>query len=40
MVLCPAHELGRRARVGLWLLRVFVVVVSVLVLYAFVAQLH
>jgi hypothetical protein len=33
-------ELGRRARVGLWLLRVFVVVVSVLVVYTFIAQLH
>ena len=32
--------LGRRARAGLWLLRVFVVVVSLLVLYTFIAQLH
>lgn len=32
--------LGPRARAGLWLLRVFVVVVSFMVIYTFIAQLH
>jgi hypothetical protein len=34
----PAH-LGRRARAGLWALRVAVVVLSAMALYAFVEQL-
>jgi hypothetical protein len=32
--------LGRRAKLALWALRVFVTVVSAMVIYAFVAQLH
>ena len=35
-----AAKLGVRARLGLWALRVFVVVVSAMVLYAFVAGLR
>ena len=34
-----AH-LGQRARIGLWTLRVFALVVSAMVIYTFVAQLH
>jgi hypothetical protein len=36
----PAAELGRRAILGLWALRVFVVLVSAMVIYTFVAELH
>jgi hypothetical protein len=32
-------RLSRRASVGLWLLRVFVVIVSAMVIYTFVSQL-
>lgn len=35
----PRAELGRWANVALWALRVFVLVVSAMVIYAFVAQL-
>jgi hypothetical protein len=33
-------RLSRRARTGLWLLRIFAVVVSAMVVYTFVSQLH
>jgi hypothetical protein len=33
-------RLGRRAVLGLWALRVFVVVVGVMVIYTFVVRLH
>jgi hypothetical protein len=36
----PPKYLGTSARVGLWLLRVFVIVISVMVIYTFVIQLH
>lgn len=36
----PQARLGPRATAGLWLLRVFVVLVSLMVLYTFVDQLH
>jgi hypothetical protein len=36
----PRAPLGARASIGLWALRVFVVVVSVMVIYTFVDQLH
>ncbi len=32
--------LGRRAVLGLWALRIFAVLVSVMVIYTFVARLH
>jgi hypothetical protein len=32
--------LGPRARTGLWMLRVFVVLVSAMVIYTFIDQLH
>lgn len=35
----PRARLGRGANVGLWALRVFVIVVSAMVIYTFVAQL-
>jgi len=34
----PRAHLGRRATVALWSLRVFVIVVSAMVIYTFVAQ--
>ena len=36
----PRAVLGARARAGLWALRVFVVLVGLMVVYTFVAQLH
>ena len=33
-------QLGRRAHVGLWGLRIFVILVSVMVIYTFIARLH
>ncbi len=33
-------QLGRAANLGLWALRVFVLVVSFMVIYTFIAQLH
>jgi hypothetical protein len=36
----PRARLSRRAGAALWALRVFVIVVSAMVIYAFVAQLH
>ena len=36
----PRAPLSRRARTALWVLRVFVVVVSAMVIYTFVSQLH
>ncbi len=36
----PPARLGRRAQLGLWLLRVFVLVLAFMVIYTFVAQLH
>ena len=36
----PRAQLSGRARAGLWLLRVFALVVSVMVIYTFVSQLH
>jgi len=36
----PQAGLTRRARVGLWALRVFVVVVGAMVIYTFIAQLR
>jgi hypothetical protein len=33
-------ELGRAAKAGLWALRGFVLVVSFMVIYTFIAQLH
>jgi hypothetical protein len=36
----PPAILGSTARFGLWALRVFVVVVSVMVVYTFIAELH
>ena len=36
----PRVVLGRRVAAGLWVLRVFVVLVSVMVIYTFVDQLH
>jgi hypothetical protein len=35
----PRARLGRRARVGLWALRIFAIAVSAAVIYTFVAQL-
>jgi hypothetical protein len=35
----PRARLGRRARAGLWALRVLVLVLAALVVYTFVAQL-
>jgi len=35
----PRARLGRRAAAGLWMLRVFVIVLSAMVLYAFVEAL-
>jgi hypothetical protein len=36
----PRARLSRRAGTALWVLRIFVLVVSAMVIYAFVAQLH
>jgi hypothetical protein len=36
----PRAALGRRAMTGLWALRVFVIVVSAMVIYTFITQLH
>jgi hypothetical protein len=36
----PRAPLSARATVGLWALRVFVIVVSLMVIYTFVEQLH
>lgn len=36
----PPAALTTRARVGLWALRVFVIVVSVMVIYVFIVDLH
>jgi hypothetical protein len=36
----PRAPLSARARAGLWALRVFVVLVSLMVIYTFVDQLH
>jgi hypothetical protein len=36
----PRARLGRRALLGLWALRVFVVVVGAMVIYTFVTRLH
>jgi|CZKG01.1.fsa_nt_gi hypothetical protein len=36
----PRAELGRRAAIGLWALRIFVVLVSAMVIYTFIAGLH
>ena len=36
----PRAPLSARASVGLWALRVFVVIVSLMVIYTFAAQLH
>ncbi len=36
----PPAQLTRRARAGLWLLRIFALIVSFMVIYTFVAQLH
>jgi len=35
----PAARLGGATQVGLWALRIFVLVVSVMVIYTFIAQL-
>ena len=36
----PRAALGARATAGLWALRVFVVLVSLMVIYTFIDQLH
>jgi hypothetical protein len=36
----PRAHLGARATAGLWALRIFVVLVSVMVIYTFIDQLH
>jgi len=36
----PRAPLSARARAGLWALRVFVVIVSLMVIYTFAEQLH
>jgi len=36
----PPAQLSRRARAALWLFRIFALVVSFLVIYTFVSQLH
>ncbi len=36
----PRAQLGARATAGLWALRVFVVLVSLMVIYTFIDQLH
>ena len=36
----PPARLSRRARRGLWLLRVVSIALSAMVVYAFIAQLH
>ena len=36
----PPAPLSPRATAGLWALRVFVVLVSLMVIYTFIAQLH
>jgi hypothetical protein len=36
----PRAPLSLRAQVGLWALRIFVLVVSVMVIYTFISQLH
>jgi hypothetical protein len=36
----PRAPLSPRAQVGLWALRIFVLAVSVMVIYTFISQLH
>ncbi len=36
----PPAQLSRRARAGLWLLRIFALIVSFMVIYTFASQLH
>ena len=36
----PPARLSRRARAALWLLRIFALIVTFMVIYAFVSQLH
>lgn len=36
----PPAKLGQRTVIGLWVLRVFVVLVSAMVVYTFIARLH
>jgi hypothetical protein len=36
----PPAPLSRRTRIALWLLRIFALTVSFMVIYAFVSQLH
>ena len=36
----PPARLGRRAVIGLWALRTFAVLVSLMVIYTFIARLH
>jgi hypothetical protein len=36
----PPALLGRRAVIGLWALRIFAVLVSLMVIYTFIARLH
>ncbi len=36
----PPARLSRRARAALWLLRIFALIVSAMVIYTFVSQLH
>ena len=36
----PRARLGARATAGLWVLRAFVVLVSAMVIYTFISQLH
>jgi len=36
----PLARLGQRAVVGLWGLRIFVILVSAMVIYTFIARLH
>jgi hypothetical protein len=36
----PRAELSGRARAGLWVLRVFALVVTAMVIYTFISQLH
>jgi hypothetical protein len=36
----PRMTLGKRASAGLWVLRVFVIILSLMVIYTFIDQLH
>jgi hypothetical protein len=36
----PRAHLGRRALLGLWMLRIFVVMISAMVIYTFIARLQ